>query len=84
MPWVSRRDYDYLMHTIGVLEKQNRRLARSVDDRTEQVRELRRSIHRLRSEVGAAVNIAVRQAHAVKQVKADPAAAAENGERPGA
>lgn len=66
MPWVSRdtlrwyRERDDLAHqrALELREVREREAARRA-----QVRHLRKTIHRLRADVGRAVNIAVREAH---------------------
>lgn len=56
MPWISRREYEAMVARQEYLVD---RLA----ERRDQVRDLRRAIHKLRSDVGRAVNDAVREAH---------------------
>jgi DNA-binding cell septation regulator SpoVG len=68
---VGKWKYDLLLkHNVQLMER-NDELAVMLDDRRAQVRDLRRAIHRLRSEVGAAVNTAVREAHAPPSTRKD-------------
>jgi hypothetical protein len=75
MPWVSRSEYHYLCARAEKADLYFDRMVKITeahDARRQQVRHLRKTIHRLRSDVGAAVNIAVREAHVLPSSAGEP------------